>query len=244
MKRTTFNSLKWLPLAAIAALAITISVNGSKATSFVPDTVANPDVDLANELRTFESFANDLYAYQLECAQLKKKASLLQTDIDPVSRKSDDLKRRLSDVQNGFRQVITKLKAANQWDSLSPSDGFRQALEDGSSNLSSHTGEVGLFVDNLRKKLATQTLRDGGHTTLPLVLATYRSPVKFVSVGCTVNVVVNGINNRLHRAFTQRQCVRTVCACGGNDPSTAGTGTSDTSVCSTSTSAAPNCPQP
>jgi len=177
-------------------------------------------------------YADDVFAYQKECSRLKAKASLLRTDLDPVQRRSDDLKRRVTEVQNAIREVVRKFKAAKQWDDLDittaakitdpgpraqfQQDSFKQLLEDGASSLSSHANEISIPVDDLRKKLTGRTLSPYGDVVaFPVVLAAYRvpTPVKFISLACTVNRVRNGIIHSLHGSISNTNCVSTACAC-------------------------------
>ena len=202
-------------LAAICAILVLTLVQGTAFTRASPHatTRAVAEPDLSNEVRTLESYANDLVAYQRDCSQLSKKPELRSADLDPLQRKSDDLKRRLSDVQRVIGDVIRKLKAANAWDDLDekllakitdPSvrilfqqSSLRQDLEEATTNLGSHARGIGIPVDNLRRKLTGQTLApDRGAF---IVLAAYRpsAPMKFVSLACTIQKVRVGLINRL-----------------------------------------------
>src|SRR5687767_9710708 len=81
-------------------------------------TAAVPKAELANEARTLDRFVDDLFKLDRKTGELTKKASLNQTEFDSLKGSADDLKRRLSEVQNALRGVITKLKAAGEWDDI------------------------------------------------------------------------------------------------------------------------------
>lgn len=232
MKKVRFGSRKAMALCTVVALTLVQSAIGFSPARSITPTRAVDEPNLANELRTLNKYADDFFAYQKECSQLKAKASLLSADLDPVQRKSDDLKRRVTDVQNVIREVIRKFKAAKQWDELDVTtaagitdpgqraqfqqDSFKQLLEDAASSLNSHANEISIPVDNLRKKLTGRTLSpQGDGAALPVVLAAYRvpTPMKFISLACTVNRVRNGIVHALHGDFSQTNCVTTSCAC-------------------------------
>lgn len=232
MKKVRFGYRKVMALCAVVALTLVQSAIGFSPARSTTFTVVGDEPNLSNELRALNKYADDFLAYQKECSQLKAKASLLSTDLDPVQRKSDDLKRRVTEVQNVIREVVKKFKAAKQWDDLDittaakitdasqraqfQGDSFKQLLEDAASSLSSHANEVSIPVDNLRKKLTGRTLSPyGDGAALPIVLAAYRvpTPVRFISLACTVNKVRNGIIHSLHGGFSNTNCISTACAC-------------------------------
>lgn len=204
--------------------------------------------DFSSELRVLNTYGDDLVTYSRDVARLNKKESLVSADVDPLQRKSDDLKRRLSEVQNAIREVVRKLKAANEWDNLdatvvaSLGDGsvktlfqqesFKRLLEDAAGGLSSHASEIGAPLEGLRKKLASRALSPfDSSAELPLVRASYEapSPMAFVSVSCTVGKIRLGLIHRLGGKPTGGTLDQVSCAC---NPS-AGIGLGTGAACST-----------
>ena len=114
-----------------------------------------PDVDLRNEQQTISRYADDLIVYENQAAELGKRATLANTDFDPLQRKSDDLKGRLSGVQNAVREIVRKLKAANEWDDLTPEQ--RPGFETPGNGLSSRTAASNNFCRSPRILAVRQT---------------------------------------------------------------------------------------
>jgi Tfp pilus assembly protein PilE len=200
MIKSGFSYLKVSAVVAVLAIALIPSLRTSTAKNQVSPVTTG--ADLANEQRVIAKYFEDLIAYADEVVvQDKKRASLLRADLDPLQRKSDDLKGRLSAVQNSVREIVRKLKAANEWEdldrnvsatitdagqkSLFQQTSFKRLLEDSSNNLSSHGNEISAPLDNLRKRL---TSRYGG-AELQIVRAGYESPAlpgAPDSLGCTI----------------------------------------------------------
>ena len=195
MNRGRFNYWKLTAVVAVVAITLVPSVRPSTAKNQPPRVAATAaaSADLANEERVIAKYFDDLVAYQSECAKLGKLAVLEHIHINPVQLKSDDLKSRLSEVQNAIREVIRKLKAAKEWDDLDTSvaaritDGtsntffkqtsFKQLLEESSNNLTSHKNEISIPVDNLRKRLTSRTLSPyGDGADFQIVRASYEAP--------------------------------------------------------------------
>src|SRR2546429_2122075 len=119
MIKSRFSYLKLTAVVAVLAMTLVPSVRRSTAKN-QPSPVANaaPDADLANEERVLAKYFDDLFAYDKQAAELSKKASFVRADLDTLQRKSDDLKGRLSPLQNSIREIVRKLKAANEWEDL------------------------------------------------------------------------------------------------------------------------------
>ena len=220
------NYRKLTALCAVVALTLVQSVFA------VSPNFAGDDPDLNSELRTIDSYANDLVAYKRACAQLAKKPSLLSADVEPVQRNADDLKRRLSDVQTAIREVVRKLKAANQWDDLDATvvsrlnqasiksqfqqRGLKSLLEDSAANLNSRASDLSGPVDSLRKKIARMEFTPSRGEAL-FVKAGYVAPVPFEFQGldCTFQKVRVGLLTRFGRNATPAVGDMS-CACGGS----------------------------
>lgn len=154
-----------------------------------------PDLrsDLSTELRTVETYHDDLVTYFNQCAELNKKTSVSRTEIDSLQSKSDSLKSRLPGVQNAISAVMRKLKAANAWDDLdqklleSTTDSrllaffqessFKRDLEEAAASLGSHANEISAPLDKLRQKLTARTFSpDNGRSFVRVASARAFSP--------------------------------------------------------------------
>jgi hypothetical protein len=130
------------------------------------------DADLSAEDRIIDSFVNDLGKFDKKGLELSKKASLTQAEFNAHQREAENLKNRVANIQNAFREVIRKLKAAGQWDNLDQialakvndrnyqdfvrRDGFKRILDEAASNLSNSAADIGKPLDLLRQKLQAQ----------------------------------------------------------------------------------------
>ena len=207
MKRMRFGYLKVTGMVAVLAITLIPSLRPSSANNQpTPVTTAVPGADLASEERVIAKYFDELVAHDKQAAELGKRARLVNADIEPLQRKSDDLKGRLSGVQNAIREIVRKLKAANEWDNLDSlvviSDAnersifketsFKKLLEDSSSNLTGNATEISAPLENLRKRL---TSRYGDGAEVQFVRAGYREtyatpvPVAFYSVKCSLGQV-------------------------------------------------------
>jgi len=155
----------------------------------------------ANEPRAISRYFDDLVAYEKELEKLSERKSLENIHINPVQLKADNLKSRLSEVQNALREIVRKLKAADQWNDLNTTvaagvtdanqksflqqTDFKRLLEDSSTSLSSRGKEISAPLDNLRKRL---TSRYSG-SELQFMRAGYAVPEPVGSpdsLGCTI----------------------------------------------------------
>jgi hypothetical protein len=229
MIKSRFSYFKWTAVVVVLALTIIAGARPSTATKKAPmPAAAVPGVDLANEERALAKYFEDLVAYNHETAQLSAKAKLVSADLDPLQRRSDDLKSRLSGLQNLVREIVAKLKAANEWDDLDVTtaatitdgsqksffqrDSFKQLLEESSSNLSSHGNQISLPLDNLRKRL---TSRYGDGAEVQFVRAGYAAPapMTFVSLACSIGKIQLGLGHRLHRSPSNATIDTVSCNC-------------------------------
>jgi small-conductance mechanosensitive channel len=233
MNKSGFSYLKLTAVVAVLALTVIAGVRPSTATKQPLVATAVPSADLANEERTLAKYFDDLVTYDKQTADLGKKASLVKADLDPLQRQSDDLKGRLSGLQNVIAEIVKKLKAAKEWDDLDTTtaakitdarqksffgqDSFKQLLEESSSNLTGHGNEISLPLDNLRKKLTSRTLSPyGDGADLQIVRAAYEAPapVFFHSLGCTVGRIHIGIIHKLGGDPLRKTWDQVLSACG------------------------------
>ncbi len=233
MKRVRFNY--WKLTAVVAVLAITIIAGGRPSTATKQPPLAVTPADLSSEERALAKYFDDFVAYDSECAKLGKQAVLEHIHINPVQAKSDDLKNRLPGLQNNVREIVKKLKAANEWDNLNTTvaagitdprlkvyleqDNFKQLLEESSNNLNSHGNEISIPVDNLRKKLTSRTFSPyGDGADVQIVRTAYEAPapMKFVSLRCSIGRMRIGLGIKLGRYPTGETVNRVAGACGEN----------------------------
>jgi hypothetical protein len=211
-------------LCAILALTLTL-IQGVAPTTASASAADEPDI--RNEERVLDKYFNDLVSYRGEIGRLQRKASLQTAEIDPVQRKSDDLKRRLSEVQNAFREIIKKLKASGKWDDLDKTalanttdsdlrtqlqqEGLKKLLEDAASNLTSDTSYITAPLDKLRQRATAHGAPN------PVVMRR--------SLACRLGAVRMGLISALGGKPTNATLDTVSCACHPDKDIGIGTGT-------------------
>ena len=113
--------------ALCTVLAATL-IQGATAFTVTPaaTTPVPADLNVSLEQQSLGRFFDDLLSYDRGCSQIARKAQVRASDIDPLQRKSDDLRQRLSDVQRTIGDIIRKIKAANAWDDLDQKEAPRK----------------------------------------------------------------------------------------------------------------------
>lgn len=163
MKRVRINDRSLIGIWVIAGLSVL-----HIAKTPVP-TAAFTGVDLNSEIRTLDSFVTDLGKLDKRRVELAKNGSLTSAEFTSLQNSAEDLKRRLSAVQNSLREITRKLKAAAQWEDLDATVlakigdsklqslirrlGFKQVLENAASRFSSEGDEISSPVDDLRERV-------------------------------------------------------------------------------------------
>ena len=175
--------------AALCSLAVTVFAQlGPTATATAPR------AEIANEARTLDKFVDDLFKLDRKTGELSKKASLSQTEFDSLKGSADDLKRRLSQVQNALRGVITKLKAAGEWDDIDSKvaetitdaslrarfrqTSFKRELDELAENVANQAGEISDPVEVLRRKVTARS-RDSVFPSSGYALAWQAEPAAY-----------------------------------------------------------------
>lgn len=201
MTKRKLNYSTWAPIAFVV-LTIAVAMGLSRATTATGSAITPPVVDLANEERVINRYGDDLAGYERDVLQLNRKAALVSADLDPLQRRSDDLKNRLAEVQNAAQAVLRKLNTANEWAevdetvsknttdprvrSLFQERSFKTDLEE-ALNLSAQQGEISTPLDSLRKKL---TRHSNSGSDLQMLNAAYASPAfARVGLGCRIGRV-------------------------------------------------------
>src|SRR2546421_4220180 len=110
MRKIRFDRLTVGVLFAVVAMVGGWSMSASSAKSPAPTSAAAPDVDLSAELNALDSYVKDLRAFDKKCGVLNKRAAFTAVDLDPLQRNADELKGRVSSLQNVVREAIRKLK--------------------------------------------------------------------------------------------------------------------------------------
>jgi hypothetical protein len=233
MNKTRLNCC--LLAATCAALAITFipgSVTPSATGAARP--VASADADLNAESRAVDSFLNDLRTFNKKWVELGAKSTVTRTEFDPVQRNADDLKRRLSDIQNAARDAVKKLKASGQWDAIDAivlsritsaklqsqfrQNSFKQIIEEAASQLTVDANEISKPLDVLRAKVSANA-QEPGFGEYPLgpavrtVRAAYYPPVTKLSLTCRLAMLNVGLSGFIHKKPTDTALEAVDCAC-------------------------------
>jgi hypothetical protein len=225
MMRRLFNLRNLVAISAVAAIALGLAQSDSRRSAASATNV--DDLNLRAETQVIESFINDFVTYNKECAQLGRKQNLLNTEVDGVERKAQGLQQRLSNVQNAARTIISKLKAANKWDTLNQdivaraSDprhkaffhniNFKAEIEEAAATFGSRGKDVSLPVDNLRRKVAASS----GDAKSLMVRALYSLavPVSSGSLACTAGKLMIGACHAAGQKVPDIVLDFTSCAC-------------------------------
>lgn len=167
MMKTNFGYWKLTALAVGLVMTAILTEHAARATRQPSAIAAN--VDLSSELRQLDDYAKDLSAFDKTFTVVSRKDSLTKNEFDGLQRNAEDLKRRLSGLQNEIGQIIRKLKAAGQWDKLDDTVlaqitdakvknqlsqiGFKRLLEETASQLSGDGSEITGPVELLNRKV-------------------------------------------------------------------------------------------
>jgi len=232
MIKSLLRYLKWTPLVAGLAIAFTLPMRSSTAHDQpLPEATAPVRTDLSNEERVLGKYLEDLTTYERECRRIEQRPRIISTDLDGVQRRASELKDRLSEVQNSVREVVRKLKAANEWDDLDTAivaritdpnerrefqqSSFKRLLEEASNGLTSHSVEITAPFENLRRKVG-RTFPPNGDGSFTIVSAAYRPeapPVFLVTARCMMAGIRRGIIEAMGNKQNARGTDLQSCAC-------------------------------
>src|SRR6266550_2526953 len=225
MSKVRFTQWKLTAVCAVLALVTAWSVSASRATSSPARTNALPDVDIASELQTLDSFGDDLGKFEKKRGELAKRSSLTSTEFKLLSDDHGGLKRRLSQVPNAIRGIINKLKAAGKWErfdedllasstdekfkaSLREFGGAKRLFEDAASQLGSSSAKEEILgsLDDLKKKVAADRSLEwrSQESGFRLVAAAYNppEPVFTRTAGCILATIGYGARMIAHPLTT------------------------------------------
>ena len=225
MIKSRFSYLKLTALIAVFAMTLVPYLRTSAGSRLSPTvTVA----DLGSEQRIIAKYISDLAAYNQETQALGKRARLVSSDLDGVQNRSEDLKRRLSEVQNAVREIVRKLKAANEFEDLDANivsritdardrsyfqqNSFKKLLNDASNDLTSYDNDITTPLENLRKKLTSRTVPSGDS----LIRAHHAlAPFGKNGLQCALSNIQVGLVWRLGGAEDRAHQNTRICACYG-----------------------------
>lgn len=227
MIKSRFSYSKLSALLAVFAMTLVPYLRTSAVTRLSPIVTG---ADLGNEQRIIARYADDLVAYDKQTEALGKRARLVSSDLDEVQNRSDDLKRRLSEVQNAVREIVRKLKAANEFDDLDTNlvariteardksyfqqNSFKKLLEDAANGLASYGSDISTPVDGLRRKVASRTFSPDGET---VIVRAHHAAAPFGKNGlqCMLSNIQVGIVWRMGGAEDKNHQNTRICACYG-----------------------------
>jgi hypothetical protein len=234
MTKSKFSYFKVTAVMAILALTLVPSIRQSNAKA-KPSMETGDSLDLANEHRILAKYYDDLISYNKQTRELGKRARLVSTDLDEAQNRSEDLKRRLSEVQSAVREIVRKLKAADQWGSLDTTilarvteagdksyfqqNSFKKLLEDSSNDLTSYGNDITTPFDNLRRKLTSRT---GSPDSEAMNVRAHHGSAPFTRTGlqCLIGNIQVGIVWRLNGVENTKHQNERICACSGGTAAT------------------------
>lgn len=173
---------------------------------------AGNSIDLNSEIRTLDTFVTDLGRLDKKRVELGKKESLTRAEFAVLQNSTDDLKRRLSTVNNTIQGIIRKLKAAGQWDNLDTTVqakledakfqglfrrlGFKQILDNATASLAGDADEISQPLEPLRNRVKAQAQDGVSHSALALraVRVAYEPALSTTSFRCRVSLLRFGLS--------------------------------------------------
>lgn len=225
MIKSRFSHLKTTALIAVFAMTLVPYLRTS-AGSRLSATVTGADI--SNEQRIIARYAAELVAYDKQTQALGKRTRLVSSDLDEVQNRSEDLKRRLAEVQTAVREIVRKLKAANEFDDLDTKivaritdardksyfqqNSFKKLLENASNDLTSYGSDITTPLDNLRRKVASRTLSPDGEA---VIVRAHHPPAPSTRNGlqCALSNIQVGIVWRLGGTEGKAHQQTRICAC-------------------------------
>src|SRR5262245_6893166 len=134
----------------IALQSLLIGMNAQQATA---------ELNISSEDRELTRFSDDLFNFSEQVLNLRKKSRVTDAELASIRSSANGIKQKIAAAQQNFRSILTKLKAANQLDTLDarvngpisagsrPSilqraSGTKKLLEDLASNLGPLAQEI------------------------------------------------------------------------------------------------------
>jgi uncharacterized protein YukE len=238
MKNQKHSTRRAIVTITIAAVVLFQSFNLAINVEATPR--PTPEADVSAEGRILDSFADALAALEKKQIELGKKATLTRAEFDAHQRNANDLRNRVSAVQNALQEIIRKLKAAGQWDNLDSlvlakisdsrfqdfarREGFKRILEAAATGLSTDANEITNPLDSLRNKIRAQA-QDLRFAPDQSPMALRAIPVAYapantafaVSFKCRVAAVRLGVSGFVHGSPTREATLGWNCSCFGEN---------------------------
>ena len=231
MKKSRFGYDKAAVSVAIAAMILVQTMAVARNAHAFPVATS---LDIASEHRSLQSFDVTLAKLETTCADLSKKASIATLELASAKSQADDVKRRVSEVQQTIRSIIDKLKAAGEWDGLDAkllakitnqrvrsllrdNGGPRRILEDAASQFGRLSADVDSLVQKLNSKVRAQLdSRPATDLSLRVVLVAFRpEPVKFGDrVRCGFRMVLATVEFAANEQLSNETIAKLEKACG------------------------------
>ena len=231
---------------SLAAVVLVQSMHLSTSARVISSPSASPsgaftEVDLSSESRTLDSFVTDLAKFDRKGVELGKKASLTRAEFAAHEQSANDLKLRVTGIQNALRDAIRKLKAAGQWDNLDQtvlanisdsrfqafvrSEGFKKTVEETASGLSNDANQISAPLDVLRNKVQGLVLQPITPSLASrAVRAAYTPPPAMLTFNlrCRLAGVRLGFTGLFHGSTSSRNLINGAifnfnCQCFGTD---------------------------
>jgi hypothetical protein len=170
MKKSRFGYDRAAVSVAIAAMILVQTMALARNAHAFPGATS---LDIASEHRALQSFDVTLAKLETTCADLSKKPSIATVEFASAKSQADDVKSRVSEVQQAIRSTIDKLKAAGAWDGLDAkllakitnervrsllrdNGGPKRILEDAASQFGRLSADVDSLVQKLNSKVHAQ----------------------------------------------------------------------------------------
>ena len=165
MRKSKFICRNLTVICALVGMAL---VPGKRFLAASPP-AGSAGADIRSELRVLDAYVIELGRFDRRCADLGKKDFVAQIDFASQQRTADDLRRRVSTVQDSLQAIIRKLKASGEFDNLDQfilskitdgtsntflrREGFKKILETAALQLSNDASQVSNPLDALRAKV-------------------------------------------------------------------------------------------
>jgi hypothetical protein len=171
------------------------------------------DLNISTEAREVESFADDLFTFTEQISSLSKKTRLTNAELASARSSGDGLKRRIDSLQQNYRSLIAKLKAANLLETLDAkvnalitsgqsrltfqrAGGARKLYEGLATDRSPLAQEIDADLQRLSSRVQSQSSFSEGELRTRAVRVAYQ-PAPVFADGWRCNMAVGGYNLRI-----------------------------------------------
>jgi hypothetical protein len=225
MKRLSCNRVTLFAVAITILLQSVLLSASSGAT-----TGATAELNLSAEIQALESFDDALTLFEKNVKDLGKKASITSQELTSARTNANTVKSRVSQVQQAFRSVVDKLKAAGKLDNpdsvlpqirdaklrrlIQQEGGTKRILETLASQSGTLLQEIDALVQplNSRVRASLDSENERVQEFKSRVVRVAYNPLKPIYLGflrCMVRYGIFLIKPTEHNADMG------ICACGG-----------------------------